>query len=140
MARGLTWLPGEEVEWCPGPELNRYVLLRTRDFKSRASASFATRAGCWNFIPHPFKTESAVSRMRAVVLFFRSVSVALRPRGGLEVGHGYWQQVMPRWLLACVGDDPALSRYPPCFNDPKMSLIFLPHPLLTEGRRDSLTR
>ena len=31
--------------WCPGPELNRYVLLRTRDFKSRASASFATRAG-----------------------------------------------------------------------------------------------
>jgi hypothetical protein len=25
--------------------LNRYVLLRTRDFKSRASASFATRAG-----------------------------------------------------------------------------------------------
>jgi hypothetical protein len=31
-------------DWCPGPELNRYVLLRTRDFKSRASASFATRA------------------------------------------------------------------------------------------------
>ena len=33
-----------QIIWCPGPELNRYVLLRTRDFKSRASASFATRA------------------------------------------------------------------------------------------------
>src|SRR5215469_7425755 len=32
--------------WCPGPESNRYVLLGTRDFKSRASASFATRARC----------------------------------------------------------------------------------------------
>src|SRR5579864_7154593 len=31
--------------WCPGPELNRYVPFGTRDFKSRASASFATRAG-----------------------------------------------------------------------------------------------
>jgi hypothetical protein len=30
--------------WCPGPELNRYVSFETRDFKSRASASFATRA------------------------------------------------------------------------------------------------
>ena len=34
-----------DAEWCPGPELNRYVPFRTRDFKSRASASFATRAG-----------------------------------------------------------------------------------------------
>src|SRR5271169_3822436 len=33
------------VKWCPGPELNRYVSFETRDFKSRASASFATRAG-----------------------------------------------------------------------------------------------
>ena len=33
------------VRWCPGPELNRYVSFETRDFKSRASASFATRAG-----------------------------------------------------------------------------------------------
>jgi hypothetical protein len=24
--------------WCPGPELNRYVLLRTRDFKPSGSA------------------------------------------------------------------------------------------------------
>jgi hypothetical protein len=32
-------------KWCPGPELNRYVSFETRDFKSRASASFATRAG-----------------------------------------------------------------------------------------------
>jgi hypothetical protein len=31
--------------WCPGPESNRYVPFGTRDFKSRASASFATRAG-----------------------------------------------------------------------------------------------
>jgi hypothetical protein len=30
--------------WCPGPESNRYVPFGTRDFKSRASASFATRA------------------------------------------------------------------------------------------------
>ena len=33
------------VRWCPGPESNRYVSFETRDFKSRASASFATRAG-----------------------------------------------------------------------------------------------
>ena len=31
--------------WCPGTGIEPYVLLRTRDFKSRASASFATRAG-----------------------------------------------------------------------------------------------
>ena len=33
-----------EGRWCPGSESNRYALLRARDFKSRASASFATRA------------------------------------------------------------------------------------------------
>jgi hypothetical protein len=33
------------TSWCPGPESNRYVPFGTRDFKSRASASFATRAG-----------------------------------------------------------------------------------------------
>jgi hypothetical protein len=32
-------------KWCPETELNRHVLLGTRDFKSRASASFAIRAG-----------------------------------------------------------------------------------------------
>jgi hypothetical protein len=32
------------LKWCPGSESNRYVPLGTRDFKSRASASFATRA------------------------------------------------------------------------------------------------
>ena len=37
-------LPADKVTWCPGPELNRYVPFGTRDFKSRASASFATRA------------------------------------------------------------------------------------------------
>jgi len=42
---GLKCVIRLELTWCPGPELNRYVLLRTRDFKSRASASFATRAG-----------------------------------------------------------------------------------------------
>jgi hypothetical protein len=30
--------------WCPGPESNRYGAFAPRDFKSRASASFATRA------------------------------------------------------------------------------------------------
>ena len=30
--------------WCPETESNRHVRLRTRDFKSRASASFAIRA------------------------------------------------------------------------------------------------
>jgi hypothetical protein len=30
--------------WCPGPELNRHEPFGSRDFKSRASASFATRA------------------------------------------------------------------------------------------------
>ncbi len=34
----------EWVEWCPETESNRHVLLGTRDFKSRASASFAIRA------------------------------------------------------------------------------------------------
>src|SRR3989441_7139736 len=34
-----------KLTWCPGPESNRYVPFGTRDFKSRASASFATRAG-----------------------------------------------------------------------------------------------
>jgi hypothetical protein len=33
------------VRWCPETESNRHVLLGTRDFKSRASASFAIRAG-----------------------------------------------------------------------------------------------
>jgi hypothetical protein len=37
------------VRWCPGPELNRYVSFETRDFKSRASTSFATRAGGKSF-------------------------------------------------------------------------------------------
>lgn len=32
------------IKWCPETESNRHVLLRTRDFKSRASASFAIRA------------------------------------------------------------------------------------------------
>ena len=36
--------------------MNRYVLLRTRDFKSRASASFATRAGMKSLkILHQFR-------------------------------------------------------------------------------------
>jgi hypothetical protein len=34
----------EWVEWCPETELNRHVPFGTRDFKSRASASFAIRA------------------------------------------------------------------------------------------------
>ena len=32
------------IVWCPETESNRHVLLGTRDFKSRASASFAIRA------------------------------------------------------------------------------------------------
>jgi hypothetical protein len=32
-------------KWCPETELNRHVPFGTRDFKSRASASFAIRAG-----------------------------------------------------------------------------------------------
>src|SRR5205807_2617148 len=31
--------------WCPGTESNRHAPFEARDFKSRASASFATRAG-----------------------------------------------------------------------------------------------
>jgi hypothetical protein len=30
--------------WCPGRESNPHVPFGTRDFKSRASANFATRA------------------------------------------------------------------------------------------------
>src|SRR5437899_472277 len=33
-----------KLTWCPGTESNRHVPFGTRDFKSRASASFATRA------------------------------------------------------------------------------------------------
>src|SRR5262249_57695429 len=40
----------EVVPWCPGPESNRYVPLGTQDFKSCASASFATRAERYNVI------------------------------------------------------------------------------------------
>jgi hypothetical protein len=40
----LRQMPSPIKCWCPGPELNRYVSFETRDFKSRASASFATRA------------------------------------------------------------------------------------------------
>ena len=45
--RGIAWRVAAtaRVRWCPGPESNRYVSFETRDFKSRASASFATRAG-----------------------------------------------------------------------------------------------
>src|SRR3954447_17552574 len=37
-------VPCSERRWCPGTESNRHVPCGTRDFKSRASASFATRA------------------------------------------------------------------------------------------------
>ena len=33
-----------EVEWCPGSESNRHAPFGAPDFKSGASASFATRA------------------------------------------------------------------------------------------------
>ena len=33
------------IVWCPETESNRHVPFGTRDFKSRASASFAIRAG-----------------------------------------------------------------------------------------------
>ena len=39
---------GRVRTWCPGPESNRYGPFGPRDFKSRASASFATRAN-WRF-------------------------------------------------------------------------------------------
>src|SRR6476660_1975856 len=34
----------EGVEWCPGWDLNPHTRCRIRDFKSLASADFATRA------------------------------------------------------------------------------------------------
>ena len=40
LGSGLSKQSSERVEWCPETESNRHVLLRTRDFKSRASASF----------------------------------------------------------------------------------------------------
>ena len=45
MARPGGTMRAAKQRWCPGSELNRYVPFGTRDFKSRASASFATRAG-----------------------------------------------------------------------------------------------
>ena len=41
----MEWFSSERDRWCPGRESNPHVPLRTRDFKSRASANFATRAG-----------------------------------------------------------------------------------------------
>ena len=35
-------------KWCPGTESNRHDSFESRDFKSRASASFATRASQCN--------------------------------------------------------------------------------------------
>ena len=40
--KSLNW---QGCEWCPGTESNRHDSFESRDFKSRASASFATRAG-----------------------------------------------------------------------------------------------
>lgn len=37
-------LEATRIVWCPGSESNRYDSFESRDFKSRASASFATRA------------------------------------------------------------------------------------------------
>ena len=38
------------LKWCPGTESNRHAPFGARDFKSRASASFATRALTHNYI------------------------------------------------------------------------------------------
>jgi hypothetical protein len=71
---------GEEIEiWCPGTESNRHAPFGARDFKSRASASFATRA------VHIFRILPKVSLIRCahimVLLMIRgfrgSHSVAL---------------------------------------------------------------
>jgi hypothetical protein len=35
---------GEEPRWCPGGDLNPHNRFRSADFKSAASADFATRA------------------------------------------------------------------------------------------------
>jgi hypothetical protein len=45
------------IAWCPETESNRHVLLRTRDFKSRASASFAIRAISAQVILHKTMKE-----------------------------------------------------------------------------------
>src|SRR5260221_2071389 len=47
--------------WCPGPDSNRHAAYAARDFKSRASTNFATRASPlilrpgWRFIDWPLR-------------------------------------------------------------------------------------
>jgi hypothetical protein len=60
---GATALPepgGARNLWCPGRELNPHVPLRTRDFKSRASASFATRAAVPRMLAQAFVNAGGV--------------------------------------------------------------------------------
>src|SRR5947208_3041020 len=53
--------------WCPETESNRHGAFAPRDFKSRASASFAIRAGSWpvekvyQFCPSILATRSLSS-------------------------------------------------------------------------------
>ncbi len=71
-----------ETKWCPGPELNRYVSFETRDFKSRASASFATRACGADIVP-PMEDacgDTAVRTEACACRISRSVSPA-NPKG-----------------------------------------------------------
>src|SRR5438552_6600201 len=90
--------------WCPGWELNPHSRCREKDFKSFASASFATRAGCISSVVNrsshrhfqcrdfSFRllcgggcsNSSAASRWpRSVktIFFARKLTAALRKRG-----------------------------------------------------------
>jgi hypothetical protein len=69
------------LKWCPGRESNPHVPLRTRDFKSRASANFATRAGALH--RHSIARTFAGSPRDKFVVLLRSTSPVsgLRRRG-----------------------------------------------------------
>ena len=61
--------------WCPGTESNRHAPFGARDFKSRASASFATRAFCGK----PLEGSTLIERL--TVCNLRCVGLAVTGRG-----------------------------------------------------------
>src|SRR5204863_8878897 len=62
------------LEWCPGTESNRHAPFGARDFKSRASASFATRAG---FVSYWMYSSLSVASSLSHFSFGGSVAVVV---------------------------------------------------------------
>src|SRR6266852_933694 len=99
------------VKWCPETESNRHVLLGTRDFKSRASASFAIRASVsvHRIIQDPVwslagargtnvRNQIVNSRIGRLTTCRRARKYPIRrkllPRNGISLQPAEWEAVM----------------------------------------------